>query len=312
MDDVQNTLVRSPLFRGVSTSLVAAVAADSEARLLAPNERLLAMGGHNDKLHVIVSGSVSVFVDGLEGPAIHLGAGECVGEISLLDDRSVSADVVANESTVVLAFGREQLWALIDASAEHARNLLRILAHRVRQDDSTIAASNRLTRYFERLATVDGLTGLRNRRWLDDAFTRQLERAVRTGQPVTLVMIDLDHFKKLNDEYGHLIGDAVLGRVGELLTAGLRPHDLLARFGGEEFAVLLPGMGVNASLAIAERLRVSVERDARVNGETPLPKTTISLGLAESRPDETLSSLLVRADGALYRAKRAGRNRTSE
>jgi diguanylate cyclase (GGDEF)-like protein len=311
-DDVQNVLVRSPLFRGVPASLVAAVAADSEARLLAANERLLAMGGENDKLHVIVSGSVSDFVDGLEGPAVHLGAGECVGELSLLDGRPVSADVLANESTVVLSFGREQVWALIDSSAELGRNLLRVLAHRVRQDDSAITASSRLTRYFERLATVDGLTGLRNRRWLDDAFTRQLERAVRIGQPVTLMMIDLDHFKKLNDEHGHLVGDAVLGRVGEVLTAGLRPQDLLARYGGEEFAVLLPGMDARASLAIAERLRLSIEHEERINGDTLLPKTTISLGLAESRPDETLSSLLVRADGALYRAKRAGRNCTSE
>lgn len=312
MDDVQGALVRSALFRGVPTSLVAAVATTSEARLLAPDERLLTHGAENDRLHVVVSGSVNVMVDGPEGPTVHLGPGECVGELSLLDGRAVSADVFANESTVVLSFEREQVWSLIDSSAELARNLLRVLAHRVRQDDSAMTESSRLKRYFERLATVDGLTGLRNRRWLDDAFARQLERAVRVAQPVTLLMIDIDHFKQLNDDYGHLVGDAVLGRVGELLTNGLRPQDLLARYGGEEFAVLLPGMEVAGSVGVAERLRCSIGNTASFDGDAALPSVTISVGLAESRPGETLTSLLVRADSALYRAKHAGRNCTRE
>jgi diguanylate cyclase (GGDEF)-like protein len=312
MDDVQDALARSPLFRGVPASLVAAVAATSEARLLAPKERLLTCGSRNSKLHVVVSGAVDVLTDGGDGHVITLGPGECVGELSVLDGRSVSADVLAHESTVVLSFDREQIWVLIDSSAELARNLLRILAHRVRQDDSALTESARLKRYFERLATVDGLTGLRNRRWLDDAFPRQLERAARLDQPVSLLMIDIDRFKQMNDTHGHLVGDAVLGRVAEILTNGLRPQDLLARYGGEEFAVLLPGLDLANSINVAERLRRTVEGAKSDDGEEPLPSTTISVGVAETRHDETIASLLVRADAALYRAKHGGRNRTSD
>jgi diguanylate cyclase (GGDEF)-like protein len=312
MDDVQDALVRSPLFRGVPASLVAAVAATSEARLLAPKERLLTSGSRNSKLHVVISGAVDVLTDGSDGHVITLGPGECVGELSVLDGRSVSADVIAHESTVVLSFDREQIWVLIDSSAELARNLLRILAHRVRQADSALTESARLKRYFERLATVDGLTGLRNRRWLDDAFPRQLERAARLEQPVSLLMIDIDRFKQMNDTHGHLVGDAVLGRVAEILTNGLRPQDLLARYGGEEFAVLLPGLDLAGSVNVAERLRRTVELAKSAEGEEPLPSTTISIGVAETRRDETIASLLVRADAALYRAKHGGRNRTSD
>lgn len=308
-DDVQTVLVRSPLFRGVPASMVAAVAANTEARLLSPNERLLAFGTRNDKLHVVVSGSVTVLVDGPEGPAVQLGPGECVGELSLVDGRAVSADVFAVEPTVVLSFDREQMWSLIDSSADLARNLLKVLAGRVRQDDETIVESSRLKRYFERLATVDGLTGLRNRRWLDDAFPRQLERAVRLGQPVTALMIDIDYFKRLNDQYGHLVGDAVLGHVAELLTNGLRPQDLLARYGGEEFAVLLPGLDAKGGVVVAERLRKTI---SETSGPDGIPPTTVSIGVASHRPNEEMTSLLVRADGALYRAKSEGRNRVAE
>ena len=155
---------------------------------------------------------------------VTLEAGDCVGEISILDGQPVSADVIAEESTVVLSVDRQQLWELIDASAAVARNLLRLLAGRGRHDDEVLGESSRLQRYFERIATVDGLTGLRNRRWLDDAFARQLDRGARTDQPTSLLMIDLDHFKLVNDEHGHLVGDAVLSRVAQTLSATLRPR----------------------------------------------------------------------------------------
>jgi diguanylate cyclase (GGDEF)-like protein len=124
-------------------------------------------------------------------------------------------------------------------------------------------------------------------------------------------MIDIDRFKELNDQYGHLVGDAVLGRVAQALTRALRPQDLLARYGGEEFAVLLPGLDANAARTVAERLRHNVEHAERDAGEEGLPATTVSIGVAERRPGEPLAALLVRADAALYRAKNGGRNCTS-
>lgn len=326
--DLQKLLSRSPLFRGVSLSIVASVAASAEARVLSRGERLLTAGGDNHQLFIVLDGALSVHLpelgddpanpsnptnpSNLSNPLIEsrlaMAPGDCVGELSVLDGRPVSADVIADEPTIVIALDRERVWLLVDSSAEIARNLLRILAGRVRNDDTVLGEASRLQRYFERIATVDGLTGLRNRRWLDEAFARQLDRSARTGQAVAVLMIDVDNFKKLNDDYGHLIGDALLSRLAQILSDTLRPQDLLARYGGEEFAVLLPGLDTDAAKLVAERLRIAVETSPR---DRTLPPMTISIGVATKQAWETLGDLIRRADAAMYRAKHGGRNRVS-
>ena len=308
MDDVQGVLTRSALFRGVATALITDLASSSEARLLGTRERLLAAGDHNDRLHVIVAGALHVepFEDG-DTPE-RRGPGECVGELALLEDRVVPSDVRAETDTVVLSIELEHVWTMVEHSAELARNLLRLLAGRVSRQDVVPGQSARLKRYFERIATVDPLTGLHNRRWLDDTFARQIERAHRSKQPAVLLMIDLDHFKRINDLFGHLTGDAALARVAELLMAGLRPQDLLARYGGEEFAVMLPAIGLDQAMAVAERLRAGVAQSARDGRD--IGSTTVSIGAAEMQPGDSLADLVARADIALLKAKSAGRNRT--
>jgi diguanylate cyclase (GGDEF)-like protein len=292
--------------------LLQRVLAVSEAQELGLNHRLLEASASNDKLFVILVGAVAIHVPGTDSALMQLGVGECVGELSLIDGGSASAAVVTEAPTTVLAIPRYQIWALVDASAEFARNLLRLLAGRVRHDDEVLAETSRRRLHFERLATVDGLTGLRNRAWLDDSFPRQLQRSARAGQASALLMIDIDRFKLVNDEHGHLAGDAVLASVSRVLMSELRPQDLLARYGGEEFAVLLPGMDAPAARVIAERLRVSIaSAHASEQGER-LPPVTISIGLAVSDTEEALGSLLARADAALYRAKGSGRNRVSQ
>ncbi len=310
MDDVQGVLVRSVLFRGVPTALVSEVSISSEARLLNARERLLTSGTQNDKLHVVLSGALTVSAVGDRAAASRVGPGECVGELSVLEDRVVTSDVVADESTVVLSIEREQMWSLVEASPELARNLLRILAGRVNRRDVVPGQSLRLRRYFERIATVDPLTGLHNRRWLDDTFQRQMERAQRSGQPAALLMIDIDRFKTINDHFGHLTGDAVLGRVAQLLMSGVRPQDLLARYGGEEFSVMLPSVDLPTALAVAERLRRAVEVNSRDIDSQDVPPTTVSIGAARMEPGDRLEDLINRADVALSKAKARGRNQT--
>ncbi len=302
-DDLRQRLLSSRLLQGIPAPLVAMVVAGSETRELAPREALLLAGTENSTLYVVLTGLVSVHVPGADEAHARLGVGECVGELSLVDGQRVSADVIAEEPTLVLGFSRDQLWSLVDSSPEAARNLLRILAGRIRADDAVLGESSRQKRHLEHLAMVDGLTGLRNRRWLDEAFTRQLTRAIRAGQRLSLLMVDIDHFKRLNDVHGHPFGDAVLQRVARTLAEGLRPQDLLARYGGEEFAVLLPGIEVQNAVAIADRLRRAVEASDGT-------QVTVSIGVACLQREDTLPSLLGRADEALYRAKAAGRNRS--
>jgi diguanylate cyclase (GGDEF)-like protein len=158
---------------------------------------------------------------------------------------------------------------------------------------------------------VDGLTGLRNRRWLDDAFARQLTRTLRTGQTASMLMIDVDGFKQINDRHGHLIGDAVLCRVARLLSDRVRPQDLLARYAGDEFLLMLPECDIDDATALADRLRTAVATAADDPRHEPLPPTTVSIGVATARLSDSLPALIGLADSALYRAKHAGRNRIS-
>jgi two-component system cell cycle response regulator len=140
--------------------------------------------------------------------------------------------------------------------------------------------------------------------------SRPLERAARTNRPASALLIDVDRFKSVNDQHGHPVGDAVLRRVAALLAAALRPQDLLARYGGEEFAVLLPDADMATAESIAERLRGTVET-APVE-QPHVPAVTVTIGIASRRRDDTVTALLERADQALYRGKRDGRNRTSQ
>jgi diguanylate cyclase (GGDEF)-like protein len=163
------------------------------------------------------------------------------------------------------------------------------------------------------LAFVDGLTGVANRRRLDEALAAEWRRGRRAGAPLALLMIDLDHFKRFNDHYGHQAGDACLQTVASVLAAGLhRPYDLAARYGGEEFACLLPETDAAGACAMAEELRRQVWALAVPHADSPTaPAVTISVGVAAMVPDEHGSphELVARADRALYEAKAAGRNR---
>jgi diguanylate cyclase (GGDEF)-like protein len=307
-----DTLQHSRLFQNVPHALVASVLASSPTRSLAAAEVLLHVGQPNDILYVVLSGKLGVLLGGAAGPRhVQINAGDCVGELSVIDGKPVSADVVAEAPTEVLGIESDELWSLLDASPEMARNLLFVLSGRVRHDTTVLTEAARLRLHFERAATVDGLTGLRNRRWLDDAFSRQLTRTLRTGHTASLLMIDIDGFKQVNDRGGHLIGDAVLCRVARVLAEKLRPQDLLARYAGDEFLLMLPECDIDEATTLADRLRQAVAASADDPGHEPLPRTTVSIGVATARLSDSLPALIGLADAALYRAKNAGRNRIS-
>lgn len=159
------------------------------------------------------------------------------------------------------------------------------------------------------LATTDGLTGLSNRRHFMERGGAELGRARRTGGPVSCLMFDVDHFKKVNDAHGHNVGDEVLRALARTARGSLRDIDLLGRLGGEEFGALLPETGLEEALHVAERLREAVAAMGLTHAGAPLA-VTMSLGVACAKgQSETLESLLRRADGALYEAKQGGRNR---
>ena len=161
---------------------------------------------------------------------------------------------------------------------------------------------------FERQAREDSLTGLANRRWFDEQFAAEFERATQEDRPLTLALVDIDHFKRINDQYSHAAGDAALRQVADTMRAQLRAEDRLARYGGEEFALLFADTPLEQARALAERLRAAVER-TDCSAFAPGLQVTVSIGLA-TRAEETHHERMVsQADARLYEAKRGGRNR---
>jgi diguanylate cyclase (GGDEF)-like protein len=163
------------------------------------------------------------------------------------------------------------------------------------------------------LSATDGLTGVANRRYFDEAFAREWGRTARTGEMLALVMLDVDYFKRYNDHYGHLSGDDCLRDVANLLTAHYRrTGDVVARYGGEEFVLLTQVTDAQAAFNAADALREALYNLALPHVASPLGVVTVSIGLAVRMPsaNESADSLLQQADQMLYQAKAAGRNRT--
>lgn len=160
-----------------------------------------------------------------------------------------------------------------------------------------------------RLMTIDGLTQVHNKRHFQESLEREFARSKRYGNPFSLVLFDIDHFKKINDTYGHLAGDEVLRKLGPLLKKRVRTNDIVARVGGEEFAVILPEAGQAGGLALAEKLRSLVESEEFIYNGILVP-VTVSLGVASYEAHtENAEAVVSLADEKLYEAKRGGRNR---
>ncbi|MFG1926816.1 diguanylate cyclase [Cryptosporangium sp. NPDC048952] len=166
-------------------------------------------------------------------------------------------------------------------------------------------------RQLEQLSRTDGLTGLANRRSLDDVLEAEWRRGIRAGTPLALAMLDVDHFKQYNDHYGHALGDACLREVAAAVRGSVRITDVPARYGGEEFAVILPDTDNDGARLVAERTRVAIEALRLPHAGTPTGFVTASVGVAALAPsrDRTVRQLVEAADAQLYAAKRSGRNR---
>lgn len=185
----------------------------------------------------------------------------------------------------------------------------------VRQMHNKLAAAERVIREQEERmqsykteARTDGLTGLPNRRAFDTILSRRVGERQRRKAPVSLLIIDIDHFKELNDQYGHQAGDAVLRGLSGILSSAMRDSDVVARIGGEEFGAILSHASLDDARAVSERLRASVAKNEFMvhGGKLHL---TVSIGAAEVLPSESAELIYKRADSALYRAKETGRNR---
>lgn len=160
-------------------------------------------------------------------------------------------------------------------------------------------------RKMKELALTDELTGLPNRRALVEMLKHEIERARRHRRPLALALLDLDDFKQINDTYGHLVGDLILSELASLIKRNLRSTDVIGRFGGEEFMIIMPDTDFNTAVRVVERLRLSTEKTYF----EPVGSVSISVGVTEFREGDRVEDLIARADENLYTAKREGKNR---
>jgi diguanylate cyclase (GGDEF)-like protein len=294
--------------QGTGDKILDALVPRARLRQLEAGERLLRRGEPNLRVYIVISGRLRVELD--ESPLAYIEEGETVGELSLLAGSAATATVAAEKPAQLLVLDEETFWWLAESSHEFSVGLLVRLAKRLRSNNEAVQENIALRRQFEQAALSDPLTGFRNRRWLDQTLPRILQRHLHASEPLCLAMMDIDHFKQVNDAYGHAAGDAVLMQVGRLVRANLRPVDFAARIGGEEFALILPQTPLPGAITAVERLREAIASKKFSHDGRALPQVTVSLGLVELERGVTQGQLLARADVALYAAKQSGRNRT--
>lgn len=302
-------LAGSALFANTSLESLEDLLEACPVRPLAEHEILLAPGQVNDALYLLLSGRLRVHLESPDGvPVGFVEPGETVGELSLLDQQPVTEYVVADMPSRVLAVPQEIFWTLIHASPACAANLLVSLAARLRRRHTVVAENWRLQQHYRRQAGTDELTGLPNRRGLEELLRRQMQRASMNGEPLALILLDVDRFKRYNDEFGPLAGDRALCAIAQALQNSVRPTDRVGRIGGDEFAVLLPTTDRRGARAAAERIRRIVQETLiTLPDDSLLPPVTVSLGIAQMEPFSAPEALLERAERALQRAKRQGR-----
>ncbi len=313
--DYKRSLLDSlELFKGVSPDDVHELLQRCDRRDLAAGELLLSPGAKNEHVFIVLSGSLNVHVGSPETPLLAtMDVGACVGEMSIIEDRDPSAFVIGAEESHLLVIHQSVLWEMVDASHDFAKNLLIVLSERVRSHNRVIADSFGELKKFERHATTDALTSLANRHAMQETFPMAIEQCVAKAKPVAMMMIDVDNFKQFNDMFGHIAGDRALSAVSKVLRSQFRPRDLLVRYGGDEFAILLPGANQEQAMAIGERVRVAVSGSTSDSTDSLIQiPVEISMGVAELTPRGDLDTLTRAADAALYRAKHAGRNLVSD
>ncbi len=210
-------------------------------------------------------------------------------------------------SLVLLPHGSPVFWAMLAIGLTIPLLVAPPAAWTVIHLAHELAAARRVV---EQLAIVDVPTGVFTRRHFDDIGSREFERAQRSDLPLTLLMLDLDDFKQINDRHGHIIGDAVLQAVGKACLGNVRPYDIVARYGGEELVVLLTATADAGAATLAERLRCAIAALSIATPHGQVVTPTASIGVAaRDASTPTLEALVARADAAMYEAKRAGKNR---
>jgi diguanylate cyclase (GGDEF)-like protein len=296
------------LFKDVENDVISQLITSRPITKFYPGDYLITRNESNKYLFFILKGKAEVYLDTADAALNIISSGESIGEISVLDGQPASAHVIALSECHAIIINKNETWELAKNSHAFTINLLQFLTNRLRCFNDQLDESIQIQHQVEHKARIDALTGLYNRRWFDDQFDLMLQRCIDNKQGFSFIMIDIDHFKLVNDNYGHAVGDIVLEQMGKILKDHARERDAVVRYGGEELAMLLPNTNQEQVLSIAERLRHSVENAIFQYQKEKSLSITISLGCSSYTNNESTKQLMKLADDALYKAKESGRN----
>jgi diguanylate cyclase (GGDEF)-like protein len=306
MPTTTELLARVPLLHELGQEELEAIASLTRRERFRSGTDIVEIGAPGRSLYLIVDGLVQVIYPSTTGDfeLARLGAGDFFGEMALLNDKPRSATVRALCPVDVLTLDREDFRRLVAETPGIALRILAALSTRIRNADEQIST-------LSEQAVRDPLTGLLNRRAFQERLSEEVDRARRYDSRFALILLDVDHFKSINDMLGHITGDQVLSWVGRLLLEHTRAADAPFRVGGEEFAIVCPSSDAVMAGHAARRM-VSVMGEAKPPTERAL-RVTVSAGYA-SCPEHGTSfeDIYATADGALFRAKSSGRNRVGD
>ncbi len=336
LEKYRETLLKADFLAHIPEATLRDFVAAGREITLRSGQLIFEAGDSGDCMYIVIEGQLLIYRD--ETELSFVVPGGYFGEMAMLEGQVRSASVKALERARLMEVSQDTftrfisphpdaLIVLLKTLSTHARLDLDALSRnyqRLREYSTRVEATNRelykmrsdlveSNRELERLSSLDALTGISNRRRFDYVLSEEWRRAARAKSPMALIMLDIDHFKSYNDAHGHVAGDHVLTRVGEIMeSAPRRAGDLVARYGGEEFAFVLAETGPEGATQVAEAVREEVLQLKIAHGGSSVHEyLTISAGVASvvPKPSDDPTELIQLADQALYLAKQRGRNR---
>ncbi|MEM7180410.1 MAG: GGDEF domain-containing protein [Spirochaetota bacterium] len=335
-------LVANDFFNGVTTEQMHLLQKEFfEAKSFSAGDQLIEKGKVASNMFLIVKGCVQVHKTFGEKESVEIikrYPGDLIGEMGLIENKTRSTNVVAETDIELLFISKKNFYKILNIIPETKNNMMRKITSRLRESDArTITLINRYHTLIElnreimqqkqdlqnlnheleiknqalyKAAITDPLTGIFNRSYMMGMLGKEFHNSIRYENPLSCILMDLDHFKAINDNYGHQAGDYVLGEVASLVQKNIRLGDVFCRFGGEEFLLVLPHTNLQNSQLVGEKLRKLIEK-YKFSYEEQDIQITLSLGITDNKmgTPKTEEEMLKYADQALYLAKEGGRNR---
>lgn len=281
---------------------------------LRSGEVLIAANQPVNSLFLLLEGRLNVHLPPkMEAPNSTIEPGEAFGEALLFSQKPCQMDIIAATDSRVMAIKEETLFALINNSDEFTRNFLFMTIQNLRGAEAVARERQQMQERFRRETSTDVITGLHNRRWLDEMLTRQIVRSSKDDESMCVIMIDIDGYNSFGDVFGEVASEQVLYATGQILQKNCRPTDLLARFDKDRFIVILPDTVSEDAWSVSERIRDAIENNPiEIPGECILPPVTASIGIVEKEAVVGAEKLIALAVSAVKRAKERGGNQLSQ